>query len=168
MKSVPAPHPSDAPAPVLRECAICQTAVYPAEATTPCPKCGLVYHAECWQHNLGCASYGCDQVNALAPKLPAVIPSTSSGQDAPLLAPPADLPVERIPWSFVLLGAAAVSVALSALCFGIPSLATVLVIAARMHRKRSYRDRVLIAAAALAIVGVVAGIILSRFWWRQE
>ena len=47
---------------VLRECAICQSSIYPAEKTHPCPKCGLVFHAECWQENFGCASYGCDQV----------------------------------------------------------------------------------------------------------
>src|SRR5687767_15453993 len=72
--SEPTP-PASPPAPpkrgtlVLRECAICQSSIYPTEETHPCPKCGLVFHAECWQENYGCASYGCEQVNALAPKL---------------------------------------------------------------------------------------------------
>ena len=56
------------PTSVLRECAICQSSIYTAEKTIACPKCGLIFHAECWQENMGCAAYGCEQVNALAPK----------------------------------------------------------------------------------------------------
>ena len=55
---------------VLRECGICQSAIFPDENTTTCPRCNLTFHAECWTENLGCASYGCEQVNALKPREP--------------------------------------------------------------------------------------------------
>jgi hypothetical protein len=145
---------------VLRECAICQSSIYPTEETTACPACQLVYHTECWQQNFGCASYGCTQVNALAPK-----PAEPEPEPA-LLPPPDDGTGETLPWSFLLLGAATISLLLSALTYGLPSLLTAVAIGWRLHKRRDWSDRVLIGAAALAVVGVVAGIILSRFWWR--
>jgi hypothetical protein len=98
---------------VLRECAICQTSIYPAEQTHQCASCGLVFHAECWQENFGCASYGCEQVNALAPKVNVPPPS-----DIPL---PATNRSSRCRGTFLLLGTSALALALSALCYGIPS-----------------------------------------------
>src|SRR5205085_7977897 len=87
------------PTTVLRECAICQSSIYTAEKTTTCPKCGLVFHAECWDENMGCAAYGCEQVNALAPK--------EEAKPAQALPQPIVDAIEPLPWSFVLLGAAA-------------------------------------------------------------
>jgi hypothetical protein len=168
MKALPARHPRDpsnSSAPVLRECAICQTAIDPEEQTTPCPSCGLIYHVECWQHNLGCASYGCDQVNALAPKPQSTIeaPQTSGGAEATGAAP-----AERVPWSFVLLGAAALGAAGSVLFFGVPSAVVALAVGWRAAKTRDFRDRILLTAAGLCVVGVVAGLTLSRFWWTNE
>lgn len=144
---------------VLRECAICQSSIYPSEETHPCPRCGLVFHAECWQENYGCASYGCDQVNALAPKID--IP-------APLdLPPPIDSSLEPLPWDFLLLGASVLAVAASALCYGLPSLLAAVGVAWRMRRKHDYRNRILIAAAVLCVIGIVVGVSLSRFWFTK-
>src|SRR4051812_41389148 len=48
-------------------CSICQTPIEPGEERTACPSCHLTFHAQCWEENLGCSAYGCDQVNVLAP-----------------------------------------------------------------------------------------------------
>jgi hypothetical protein len=143
---------------VLRECAICQTSIYPAEHTHQCASCGLVFHAECWQENFGCASYGCVQVNALAPKVN-VPPST----EMPL---PADEPVEPLPWDFLLLGASALALALSALCYGIPSALAGALVGWRLAKTRKFRDPILITAAVVCVAGVVGGLLVSRFWFH--
>src|SRR4051794_20038045 len=89
---------------VLRECAICQSPILPHDLTTTCPKSSLTYHSECWAETSGCASYGCDQVDALKPKEPE--------QQAPAeMIQPINQSIERLPWNFVLLGAAAISIA---------------------------------------------------------
>jgi hypothetical protein len=146
---------------VLRECAICQSSIYPAEETHPCPKCGLVFHAECWQENYGCASYGCDQVNALAPKID--IPAAQQVE----LPPPIDAPIEPLPWDFLLLGGAALAMAASMLTYGLPSVLALAGVSWRMYRKRAHRNRILIAAVVLCVIGIVGGIALSRFWFTQ-
>ena len=145
---------------VLRECAICQSSIYPAETTHTCPSCGLVFHTECWQENFGCASYGCSQVNALAPKV-----DVPPAADLPL---PADEPVEPLPWDFLLLGASALALALSALSYGIPSLLAAAAVGFRIWKKQAYRNPILIAAAAVCLVGLVGGILVSRFWFTPH
>jgi hypothetical protein len=145
---------------VLRECAICQSSIYPTEETHPCPKCGLIFHAECWQENFGCASYGCEQVNALAPKID--IPAHSE------LPPPIDTPVEPLPWDFLLLGGAALAMVASMLSYGLPSLLAMAGVSWRMYRKRGWRNKILIAAATLCVIGIVGGIALSRFWFMHD
>lgn len=40
-------------------CAICQTAIAAGEPVGRCPGCDAPFHAECWEENGGCASYGC-------------------------------------------------------------------------------------------------------------
>ena len=156
--SPPAPPPKrDAVG--LRECAICQSSIYPAEDTHPCPKCGLVFHSECWHENYGCASYGCDQVNALAPKVDVPPPVE--------LPPPIDAPVEPLPWDFLLLGGCALAMVASMLSWGMPSLLAAAGVAWRMYRKHAWRNKVLIAAAVLCVIGIAGGIALSRFWFTH-
>jgi hypothetical protein len=155
----PQPSPAAKKALVLRECAICQSSIYPTEATTTCPACALVYHAECWQMNQGCASYGCEQVNALAPK-------KEEEQFAPL-PPPSDLPPEPLPWSFLLLGASALALVASSLTYGLPSAFVTLLVALRMWRRQGHRDRTLVAAGVVCLAGIVAGVLISRFWFAR-
>lgn len=66
----PAPDPADIPASVPasaaaladgRLCAICQSPFAADEAACTCPDCSSPYHQECWDYNLGCAVYGCEQ-----------------------------------------------------------------------------------------------------------
>ncbi|HYO11517.1 MAG TPA: hypothetical protein VER17_21315 [Tepidisphaeraceae bacterium] len=168
----PPPTPHRHLAMVLRECGICQTSICPDEQTTTCPKCSLVFHAECWQENFGCAAYGCEQVNALLPKAPEPEPEA--------LPPPVERPMERLPWNFVLLGAAALSLLLSALTFGAPSLLVAIGVAARGWKLKLWnrhllrdpaallREPILIAAGVLAFAGMVVGPIVSTFWWLSS
>ena len=46
-------------------CGICHSTISADEATETCPSCKLVFHADCWHENRGCAAYGCNQVNVL-------------------------------------------------------------------------------------------------------
>lgn len=147
---------------VLRECAICQSAIFPDDATTTCGKCNLTYHSECWTENFGCASYGCDQVDSLKPKTPEPEAPTEMYQ-------PIQQSIERLPWNFVLLGAAAISMAVSALTFGAPSAIVFAAIVARIvqMKKRGTRlvtQPILVIAAILALLGFIAGTIISRYW----
>jgi len=153
---------------VLRECGICQSSVYPTEATTTCPKCGLTFHAECWRENWGCAAYGCEQVNVLKPK-------DANEPVVEELPPPIVTETERLPWDFVLLGAAAIALLASALSYGVPSLLVGLGIGWRAIKKKIWRDPkifatrpILAAAAGLVVLGFAVGIVVSTFWWHRE
>ena len=156
----PAAGTAKAAATVLRECGICQSSIFTAEKTTTCPKCGLVFHAECWEENMGCAAYGCEQVNALAPKT----------EEKPPEAMPQPIveALEPLPWSFLLLGAAALALLVSALTYGIPSACVALASGWRLAKKRHLHDRPLLYAVALSIVGVILGVLISQIWWARD
>jgi len=47
-----------------KACAICQTAIAPADRPRVCDKCAGPFHEDCWRENEGCGTYGC----ARAPK----------------------------------------------------------------------------------------------------
>jgi len=148
------------PATVLRECGICQSSIYTAEKTTTCSKCGLVFHAECWEENMGCAAYGCEQVNALAPKEPEKAPET--------MRQPIVEAIEPLPWSFLLLGAATLCLLISAIAYGIPSAVITGAAGWRLLKKRHLHDRPLLWALILAAAGVVLGVIVSPMWWARD
>jgi hypothetical protein len=82
---------------------------------------------------------------------------------------------ERLPWDFVLLGAAAIALLASALTYGVPSLLVGAGIAWRAIKKKIWRDPkilktrpILAAAAGLVLVGFAVGIVVSTFWWHRE
>lgn len=128
-----------------------------------CPACRLVYHAECWQENLGCASYGCEQVNALAPAAPEPAAPGEPAQAEPTHDPGSPV----IAWSFILLAAATISLLLAPLTFGVPSMMTLIAATCRVWKLRSARDGVLVGALVLCAGGIAAGVMLSHFWWGQ-
>jgi hypothetical protein len=144
---------------VLRECCVCQSSIYPDEKTTTCPKCGLTFHAECWEVNMGCAAYGCEQVDALKPK--------TLEQPTEQLPPPVEVPIERLPWDFMLLGAATIAALASTLTFGIPSIIVILACTVRVIRTKRLRAPIRFAAIIVAIVGLAVGVTISRFWWAH-
>jgi len=143
---------------VLRECGICQTSIQPGEQTWTCPKCSLVYHAECWQSNMGCASYGCEQVNALAPK--------EEDKPQPPMQQPIVEAIEPLPWSFLLLGAATISLAISGLTYGVPSAVIGILSGMRLYKKHHFHDRPLVWATGLSLLGVICGVFISRIWFH--
>lgn len=62
-------------------CAICQSALGPADAKSACPACRAEYHADCWQENGGCAIYGCSEVPKLEQRRAIEIPISYWGQE---------------------------------------------------------------------------------------
>jgi hypothetical protein len=148
---------------VLRECGICQSSIFPDESTTICPTCGLTFHAECWKENWGCAAYGCEQVNALQPK-----DERTTVEE--IFQPPIDQSIERLPWNFLLLGAAAVALAISTITYGIPSMLAIAAIGWRIWETRGRQQRllsqsILLAATVLSVAGMVGGLFISRYWY---
>lgn len=51
-----------------QKCGVCHAPITVFDDVASCPSCGLIFHAECWQENLGCSAYGCAQVGALSGK----------------------------------------------------------------------------------------------------
>lgn len=145
---------------VLRECCVCQSSIYPDEKTTSCPKCGLTFHAECWEVNFGCAAYGCEQVDVLRPK--------NSDPAAEQLPPPVEEPIESLPWDFLLLGAATIALLASTLTFGAPSALVILGVAIRTLKTKTVWRPIRFAALVFAVIGLAIGITVSRFWWVRE
>lgn len=85
-------------------CSICQTEVAPHEQAHRCSKCELPYHRECWQENLGCATYGCANVNALkqGPEISITAHSLHRPPRSSTPQPPAPPPPkEEIPWGYL-------------------------------------------------------------------
>jgi pSer/pThr/pTyr-binding forkhead associated (FHA) protein len=105
-------------------CGVCQCAIEAEDVQTGCPQCRLPYHAECWTENLGCAAYGCSQVNALkqgpdiriGSNLPPVM---SRAARRPVAAAEAE---STIPWDFILLSASAIGFLISMVTCGVASL----------------------------------------------
>lgn len=76
-------------------CPYCQTVIKPGVPSQTCPACAVPHHAECWQHNGGCTTYGCQYGSSgqspshplPSPPLPIVPPSTVRARSrAPLYA----------------------------------------------------------------------------------
>ena len=64
-------------------CAICQDQILPDDPqTTRCPDCSALYHQDCWQHNGGCAIYGCPSVPELEKQPDIEQPLSHWGRDS--------------------------------------------------------------------------------------
>jgi hypothetical protein len=104
-------------------CGVCQCAIEEQDVQMACPQCRLPYHAECWSENLGCAAYGCSQVNALkqGPDIRIANPPPLAGYAARHPAAHAE-PESAIPWDFLLLSASAIGFLASMVTCGVASL----------------------------------------------
>jgi hypothetical protein len=49
-------------------CPYCRTAIESGTRTVVCPACELVHHADCWEENRGCSTYGCRMAGAVTPR----------------------------------------------------------------------------------------------------
>ncbi len=135
-------------------CGICQSAIADDEATSVCPDCDLIFHADCWQENLGCAAYGCKQVNALADgQSPAAIETIEENDET-----------EKLPGGSVLLATAVAGTVIGALLFGVPAAVVAILAALSWRKSRSSRA---LWAAILGLLGAIAGAGVSYVWWFQ-
>jgi hypothetical protein len=145
-----------------RVCSICQWKIEPTDTAHTCPECGLVVHEECWQENRGCSAYGCSQVNIL--DKPEEVNAAMEEIGHPPVLPAA--PVRTFPWEFALLASSVVGSLVGLLLFGALALATMIAAGVYLlkHGRRS-RVPVLLAAIGVSLVGLVAGVVVSCFWW---
>ena len=167
---VPAPA-VEKPAPAVEppagrrpQCGVCHSPIGGGEALTTCPECDTTYHAECWAENLGCSTYGCGQVDALNLVAPPVEPVTTADPLPPIEGEHDDPDRPPTPWEWVVVLASLVAAAVGVVAFGVPPLAVAAVAAAMLARRRpDTRAGLLIAAIAIAAIGVVVGLVGSDF-----
>ncbi|HMO27331.1 MAG TPA: FHA domain-containing protein, partial [Tepidisphaeraceae bacterium] len=129
-------------------CGVCQWAIEPGDAVTVCPGCATRFHTECWRENRGCSSYGCEQVNALDPQRDAAAPAAP-----PSLPTSADLERETRRTGKVLLLAAGAALPVSAIAFGVPSVASLIFTLLRRHETS---DGWAAGAAVVGLIGLLA------------
>jgi len=63
-----------------KRCGVCQTQIAELEPVGRCPRCEALHHAECWNENGGCSSYGCELAQQVV-KEPPGLPQTYWGQE---------------------------------------------------------------------------------------
>jgi len=61
-------------------CGLCHQSIQPGDPVHRCPSCHAPTHAECWEENGGCGTYGCPKAPELA-KQSSVSSPTWWGQD---------------------------------------------------------------------------------------
>jgi hypothetical protein len=120
----------------------------------------LVFHEDCWIENRGCSAYGCDQVDALTEK-------EESHQPEEIGHPPMPTPHQHaFPWEYALLSASVLGSLLGLLAFGSTALIAMLFSGwYLLKNRRNTRVPILLTAMVLALLGLIAGIIVSCFWW---
>jgi hypothetical protein len=161
------PQPAVASAPGEQICSICLTEVQPAEDAGKCDSCGLPFHLECWHANLGCATYGCRNVNCLktGPDIaigPAMVQAQTPTRHAAAKAPPSA--IEEIPWEYVFLAAAAVAGLLSCFMCGVPSLgvglAAAIYASQASHAKQNVLVWVWVISGLTFFLGMMSSIVI--------
>ncbi|MGC4033435.1 MAG: FHA domain-containing protein [Tepidisphaeraceae bacterium] len=148
-------------------CGICQWPIDPQEQTHVCSDCKTPSHQECWLENRGCSTYGCSQVNALAPKptaeAAALPPVVDDGRaSVTTVAKPA------VAWGHMLLGLSVVAALVGLLAFGVPAALLALASLIRLITTRQKERGVLAASVLIAVIGAAAGVMISRFWWLDH
>ena len=144
-------------------CSICQWKIEATDAAHTCSACGLVVHEECWQENHGCSAYGCPQVNVLD-KPEEVAEVMEEIGHPPTLTPQH----HRFPWEFAMLAASVVGSLLGLLVFGAVPLLTMTASGIYLLKHgRKTRVPVLVAAMGVSLLGLIAGVVVSCFWWMN-
>lgn len=62
-------------------CPYCLSSIAVGDTTESCPECHVVYHAECWSENKGCAVYGCAKAPVPEPRQAIEVPLSYWGQE---------------------------------------------------------------------------------------
>jgi len=145
-------------------CSICHWEMLADAQKKTCPECGLTFHAECWQANRGCSAYGCSQVNVLRVSDELAEPGTPDTQESAVFHDEAD----RVTWEDSLLVAALAASLISLIAFGVPSLlvaATAIAFMLQSRKSDTGRSPRVTLCIAISIVGLLAGIAASGYWW---
>ena len=164
-------------APAVAACPVCRWAVEPGDVTRRCEACETVYHAECWEQNRGCATFGCAEVGAedvdRAPAEAEVAPPTDTASrdeygevdaltaardsfdDSGRLALPAG-------GGLAALNLAATVIGLPT--FGVPPLLTAAASAVLLKRRPGH-ELAGAAAAVIGLLGAAAGAAVSTWYW---
>jgi len=161
--------------PVSEICGVCQCPIEDDEfdERLTCDRCELPFHTECWEENLGCSAYGCENVNALKMGADITIPASDAAAAAPRRGPPAapratdrSAAPEGTPWEYLCMGGAAVVAPLSLVMFGLPSL---LVAAAAamlfINQGAKVNGAPLLIAYLICAAGLIAGAVNSVLYW---
>lgn len=68
-------------------CSYCGTEIGDGDTCIFCPECSMGYHAECWEENEGCATYGClrgkEDTPKILPEAAATFQANSNGIPMP-------------------------------------------------------------------------------------
>src|SRR2546430_9707828 len=146
---------------VTRTCSICQWKIEPTDKAHTCSACGLVVHEECWQENRGGSAYGCSQVNILDKPEEVAEVMEEIGHPPTLTSHQ-----HRFPWEFAMLAASVVGSLLGLLVFGAVPLLTMTGSGIYLLKHgRKTRVAVLVAAMGVSLLGLIAGVVVSCFWW---
>jgi len=165
-------------------CSICQCPISAGEDTTKCSQCGLPFHLDCWNENLGCSAYGCSNVNLLkggpdisirnppplgAPRGVPRWPSQTRSSN-PTAPHPALAGADAFPWEYLLLAGCALASLLGALLYGVfallAGLGCIVFTVARMNNSQQIRMDIMTICFVVSGIGFIFGIILSiLFWW---
>jgi pSer/pThr/pTyr-binding forkhead associated (FHA) protein len=169
----PAPLPAPPPAPPAPEypggpatlkrpanCAICHSAIAEGEPMTTCAECAMTYHADCWQENLGCSTYGCKRVNVLHPN-----PDQADAAPPADFDPVADEAPSSTPWEPILLAASVVGTIVGSLLFGGLAALVAIFAAVILIQGKARRPALVIVAVAVSLVGIAVGLGVSDFWY---
>jgi pSer/pThr/pTyr-binding forkhead associated (FHA) protein len=164
-------------------CSICQWHTSTEDQVKICPSCGLTFHEQCWTENCGCSAYGCPEVNAhgvgrrARPETPMdiareeVVIESGHEQRADIPAAAAEtrrLAEDHAPIAHAMLGASLIGTVLGLMAFGVLALAVLVVSQSILVRKLARRQRerkLMFAAAAISLVGTIAGVAVSSMWW---
>ena len=70
-----------------KTCPYCQTPIKPGAPAVVCSACGMPHHADCWQENGRCTTFGCSGVTADGPQVQAMPPWQRTADDGRTLCP---------------------------------------------------------------------------------
>ena len=169
---------SDGAVAVEEVCSICQTVIEEDDEVTICDACGLPFHEECWQENLGCSAYGCWNVNALktgpdikienplqAPRLEGTPDPMFKHRPRPTQPEPKKQP-EVQAREYLIMAACALAAVLSMLSYGLPSLMMIAMTIPVVRERSSHLPLTLpVTCFILSGLGVIFGLILSKLFW---
>ena len=158
-------------------CPVCRWGVEPGDVTRRCASCEVVYHAECWEQNRGCATFGCPEVGAADAAEPVKAPvskalskasSPEEYDDVDALTAARDTyseePPRRLPRPSGLLVASGVAAVVGLPAFGLPPLATAGAAAVALTRRRDGQPGG-VAAVLVGLIGAAAGSAFSYWLW---